>query len=75
MTILKLGEMPKVVNPVNNTYYAEEGKEFRRIADGVIYGNEITLGYTYFINGQRLETPHLDTIDDFEQIKANLVLI
>lgn len=57
------------MKPVNNTYYAEEGKEFRRITDGVIYGSEITLGYTCFINGQRLETPHLDTIEDFEQIK------
>lgn len=52
----------------NNIIKANEGKVFRRIADGQIYGNEIALGYTYYINGVKLETPHLDTIEDFEQI-------
>lgn len=47
---------------------AENGKVFRRIADGQIYGNEISLGYSYYINGVKLNEPHLDTEDDFEQI-------
>lgn len=47
---------------------ADEGKVFRRIADGQVYGNEISLGYSYYINGVKLTTPHLDTIEDFEQI-------
>lgn len=47
---------------------ADEGKIFRRIADGQIYGKEITLGYSYYINGVKLAIPHLDVLEDFEQI-------
>ena len=47
---------------------ANEGKVFRRIADGQIYGKEIILGYSYYINGIKLDTPHLDELSDFEQI-------
>ena len=50
------------------TIYAQDGKVFRRISDGMVYGKEVTLGYTYYINGVRLKTPHLDTIEDFEEI-------
>lgn len=48
----------------------ETGKVFRRIADGQIYGNEISLGYSYYINRIKLAEPHLDTEEDFEQIDA-----
>lgn len=47
---------------------ANEGKVFRRIADGQIYGKEISLGYSYYINGVKLSEPHLDVPEDFEQI-------
>jgi hypothetical protein len=47
---------------------ANEGKVFRRIADGQIYGKEISLGYSYYIDGVRLTEPHLDIPEDFEQI-------
>ena len=47
---------------------ADEGKVFRRIADGQIYGKEISLGYSYYINGVKLTVPHLDAHEDFEQI-------
>lgn len=50
------------------TIYASEGKVFRRIADGTVYEKEVTLGYTYYLGGKFLETPHLDTIDDFEEV-------
>ena len=50
------------------TIYAQDGKVFRRISDGMVYGKEVTLGYTYYINGVRLKTPHLDIIEDFEEI-------
>lgn len=49
---------------------AHEGKVFRRIADGTVYGNELDLGYTHFIGGKLLDEPHLDTAEDFEQIDA-----
>ena len=47
---------------------ADEGKIFRRISDGTLYGKEISLGYSYYINGIKLAEPHLDVPEDFEQI-------
>jgi hypothetical protein len=47
---------------------AQEGKVFRRKEDGMIYGKEISLGYTYYINGKKLKEPHLDAPEDFEEI-------
>ena len=53
---------------MSNVIKADEGKVFRRIADGQIYGKEISLGYSYFIGGKKLKEPHLDIPEDFEQI-------
>ena len=47
---------------------ADEGKVFRRITDGQIYGKQISLGYSYYISGVKLTEPHLDRLEDFEQI-------
>lgn len=53
---------------MDNIITASEGKVFRRKSDGMIYGNQITLGYTYYIGGILLDEPHLDTLEDFEEI-------
>ena len=53
---------------MTNIIKADEGKVFRRIADGQIYGKEISFGYSYYINGVKLSEPHLDVPEDFEQI-------
>lgn len=50
-------------------YIADEGKVFRRISDGVIFGSEIYLGYAYYIGGEKLKTPKLEVIEDFEEIE------
>lgn len=50
------------------TIKASDGKVFRRISDGVIFGNEITLGYTYYINGEKLEEPLWELPEHFEEI-------
>ena len=47
---------------------ASEGKVFRRISDGFICGKEINLGYTYDINGEKLEDPLLELPEHFEEI-------
>lgn len=47
---------------------AQEGKVFRRKSDGFIFGKEISLGYTYFINGKKLDNPRLELAEDFEEI-------
>lgn len=53
------------------TITADDGKVFRRIADGTIYGKVIYLGYTHYIGGVKQEPPHADTPEDFEEIDDN----
>ena len=50
-------------------WIADEGKVFKRISDGFIFGNEIYLGYTYYINGAKLSEPKLEVIEDFEEVE------
>lgn len=52
----------------NNHIVAAEGKVFRRKSDGVIFGNEIYLGYTWYINDTPLDEPRLETAEDFEEV-------
>ena len=47
---------------------ASEGKVFRRISDGFIFGKEIHLGYTHYIGGEKLEKPLLELPEHFEEI-------
>lgn len=53
----------------SNHIIADEGKVFKRISDGFIFGNEIYLGYTYYINGEKLTEPKLEVIEDFEEVE------
>ena len=50
-------------------WIADDGKVFKRISDGFIFGNEIYLGYTYYLNGEKLQEPKLEVIEDFEEIE------
>lgn len=52
----------------NKIIKASEGKVFRRISDGFIFGNEIVLGYTYYLNGKKLNKPLLELPEHFEEI-------
>lgn len=52
----------------NKIIKASEGKVFRRISDGVIFGKEINLGYTYYLNGKKLDKPLLELPEHFEEI-------
>ena len=47
---------------------ASEGKVFRRISDGFIFGKEIYLGYTHYLGGNKLEEPLLELPEHFEEI-------
>ena len=51
-----------------NHILAEEGMVFKRISDGFIYGNEIYLGYTHYLNGELLDEPLLELPEHFEEI-------
>ena len=50
-------------------WIADEGKVFKRKSDGFIFGNEIYLGYTYYLNGEKLQEPKLEVIEDFEEVE------
>lgn len=49
---------------------ADEGNTFKRIVSDEIAGNEIWLGYSYYIGGVLQDPPHLDVPEDFEEIDA-----
>ena len=49
---------------------ASEGKVLKRVGTDEIYGNEVVLGYSYYKNGERLAEPHLDSVEDFEEVDA-----
>ena len=52
----------------NRIIKAKDGKVFRRISDGFIFGNEISLGYTHYLGGKKLEEPLLELPEHFEEI-------
>lgn len=52
----------------NRIIKAQEGKVFRRISDGFIFGNEINLGYTHYLGGKKLQEPLLELPEHFEEI-------
>lgn len=53
-----------------NHYLADDGKVFAKKTNGVICGDELFLGYSYYDDlGNKLDEPHLDTIDEYEEIE------
>ena len=57
----------------NKVIKANEGKVFRRISDGFIFGKEINLGYTYYLGGKKLEEPLLELPEHFEEIDESIM--
>lgn len=55
----------------NNTITADEGMVLRRISDGLLFGNELSLGYTYYINNTLLVEPLLEKPSDYEEISID----
>lgn len=51
-----------------NHIIAAEGKVFHRKGTDDVFGNDMYLGYSYYINGVRQDPPHLDIPEDFEEI-------
>jgi hypothetical protein len=47
---------------------AEEGRVLRRLSDKAILGEEIDLGYTYYINGEKLAEPLLELPEHYEEV-------
>lgn len=53
---------------IDNILYSENDLILRRIADKIIFGNELYLGYTYYINGKLLPEPKLEVPEDYEEV-------
>lgn len=57
------------IDPKNEKHIiADDGKVFIRKSDDLIYGKEIYLGYTWYIGNVKLTEPHLETVEDFDEI-------
>ena len=56
-------------------YIADRGKVFKRTSDGFIFGNELYLGYAYYINGIKLDIPMEEHIEDFEEIDDEIQVL
>ena len=57
------------IDPNNEKHIiADDGKVFKRKSDDLIYGKEIYLGYTWYIGNVKLTEPHLETVEDFDEI-------
>ena len=52
-----------------NKITADEGKVFRRKESGELFGNEIYLGKSWYIGGVKLDIPHDDVPEDFEEVE------
>ena len=52
----------------NNILTAAEGKIFRRKSDGQLFGNELYLGYTYYLGNMLLAEPLLEVPGHFEEV-------
>lgn len=48
-----------------NKITADEGKLLLRKADNLLFGKELILGYTWYINGELINPPHLEVPEDY----------
>lgn len=44
---------------------ADEGKVLMRLADSLVCGTELNLGFTYYIGGKKLDVPHMEVPSDY----------
>lgn len=52
----------------HKTIYAGLGKTLKRLSDFMDFGSEITLGYTHYIGGQKLDTPLWELEEHYERV-------
>lgn len=56
----------------HKTIYAGLGKTLKRLSDFMDFGSEITLGYTHYIGGVKLDTPLWETEEHYERVEIPL---
>lgn len=54
------------------TIYAGLGKTLKRISDGMDFGSNVTLGYTYYLGGKKLDTPLWELPEHYEKVEIPL---
>ena len=59
--------MKTIVEKIGTHLVADEGKLLRRKQTNEGYGKEIYLGYSHYIGGIKLDEPHMDVPEDFEE--------
>lgn len=47
---------------------AEEGMVLRRISDKQVFGSELYLGFTYYLNGKLLNEPLYELPEHYEEV-------
>lgn len=48
--------------------HSDEGKVLRRKSDGELFGNELWLGKTWYLHGERLTEPIDEVPEDYDEI-------
>ena len=56
----------------HKTIYGGLGKTLKRISDGMDFGSEITLGYTHYLGGKKLDTPLWELEEHYERVEIPL---
>lgn len=59
----------------DRTIKAEKGKCLIRKSDNFFAGIEIALGYTYYINGKKLDEPLLEMPQDYMEVDVTQDII
>lgn len=53
---------------IGNKITVNEGYQICRLSDKSLYGRELTLGYSYYINNILQDPPHKDEFGDFYEV-------
>ena len=53
----------------HKTIWSGLGKTLKRISDGMDFGTEITLGYTHYLGGKKLDAPLWEVPAHYERVE------
>ena len=64
------------IDELNSSHIiAEDGKILKRKSDGLEVGKELYIGYTYYLNGEKLAIPYKEKQDDYEEVDDETILL
>ena len=56
-----------------NHIKAEDGLLLRRKSDNYMAGTELSLGYTFYLDGEKLRTPILELPEHYEEVSKETI--